>query len=315
MGLVTTVTTAKGELSTNETAMTEIRTQHEIPDLLLELRKVSTLNNMFIQKLPTMRDAKDIIHSSFNLTGTVTGRLSSESPNFQQIPRKAEENPLLFQYHSEPKALFVSRFGENGCIMNADYCLAPDTEIQLVKHETDTIKHICDRLAKGEQLYTYSINPKTRVIRKSRILHGMMTQKNVETLKITLQNGAEIVCTPNHKFLMPSGAYFEAKELTPLHILKGKTGAYGITSIEPYENMDVYDIEVEHNHNFPLACGVICHNCALEMRISAIISHDKKMTQAFLSGADIHKANAAYMWKVPIEEVTKDLRTKAKSFE
>lgn len=174
LGLVTTVTTAKGDLSTNETAMMELKNQHEIPELLLELRKVTTLNNMFIQKLPTMRDPNNIVHSSFNITGTVTGRLSSESPNFQQIPRKAEENPLLFQYHSEPKALFVSRFGENGVIANADYA-------------------------------------------------------------------------------------------------------------------------------------------ALEMRIAAIISGDKKMTQAFLSGADIHKANASYMWKVPIEEVTKDLRTKAKS--
>lgn len=172
--LVTTVTTDKGEPSTNEDAMEEIKGQHEIPALLLELRKVTTLNNMFIKKLPTMRDRHDIIHSSFNLTGTVTGRLSSENPNFQQLPRKSEENPLLFQYHHEPKALFVSRFGSDGCILNADYA-------------------------------------------------------------------------------------------------------------------------------------------ALEMRIAAIISADKKMTQAFLSGADIHKANASYIWRIPIEEVTKDLRTKSKS--
>lgn len=172
--LVTSITTEKGDLSTNEDAMEEIKNQHEIPALLLELRKVTTLNNMFIKKLPMLRDKDDIIHSSFNLTGTVTGRLSSENPNFQQLPRKSEENPLLFQYHHEPKALFVSRFGSEGCILNADYA-------------------------------------------------------------------------------------------------------------------------------------------ALEMRIAAIISDDKKMTQAFLSGADIHKANASYIWRIPIEEVTKDLRTKAKS--
>ena len=172
--LVTTVTTDKGDPSTNETAMEEIKDQHEIPALLLELRKVTTLNNMFIKKLPAMRDENDIVHSSFNLTGTVTGRLSSEMPNFQQIPRKSEENPLLFQYHHEPKSLFISRFGQEGCVVNADYA-------------------------------------------------------------------------------------------------------------------------------------------ALEMRIAAIISSDKKMTQAFLSGADIHKANASYIWRIPIEEVTKDLRTKAKS--
>lgn len=120
LGLTTTVTTDTGALSTGEEAMNEIREQHEIPDLLLELRKVTTLNNMFIQKLPDMRDKDDIVHPSFNISGTVTGRMSSENPNAQQFPRKAE-NPLLFQYQNEPKALFSSRFGKKGCIMNADY--------------------------------------------------------------------------------------------------------------------------------------------------------------------------------------------------
>lgn len=120
LGLVTTITTDTGAFSTSEEAMNEIREQHEIPDLLLELRKVTTLNGMFIQKLPDMRDNSDVVHPSFNISGTVTGRMSSENPNAQQFPRKAE-NPLLFQYHNEPKALFTSRFGNKGCVMNADY--------------------------------------------------------------------------------------------------------------------------------------------------------------------------------------------------
>ena len=315
LGLSTSVTTDKGELSTNETAMEELKNQHEIPKLLLELRKMNTLNNMFIKKLPAMRDKDNLIHSSFNLTGTVTGRLSSENPNMQQVPRKAGDNPLLFQYHYEPKALFVSRFGENGCIVNSDYCLAPDTEIHLINGETDTIKNICDRLETGEQLYTYSINPETEEIVVSRILAGRKTRENEPTLKVTLDNGESVVCSYNHKFMLRTGKYLEAEKLNvgmslmPFNLIQN----HKIVSIEPYENMDLYDIEVEHNHNFPLKSGIFVHNCALEMRIAAVISGDKKMTQGFLSGADIHKANASYMFKVPIEEVTKDLRTAAKS--
>lgn len=120
LGLVTTIKTDTGNWSTGEEALTEIREQHEIPDLLMELKKVTTLNNMFITVLPKMRDGNDIVHSSFNISGTVTGRMSSENPNFQQLPRKAE-NPLLFQYQNEPKALFCSRFGDMGCVLNADY--------------------------------------------------------------------------------------------------------------------------------------------------------------------------------------------------
>lgn len=120
LGLVTTITTDTGAFSTGEEALHEMREQHEIPDLLLELRKVTTLNGMFIQKLPDMRDENNVVHPSFNISGTVTGRLSSENPNAQQFPRKAEV-PTLFQYHNEPKALFNSRFGDKGCILNADY--------------------------------------------------------------------------------------------------------------------------------------------------------------------------------------------------
>ena len=81
LGLKTTITTDKGELSTGEEALKEIQNQgSDVPKLLLELRKVSTLNNMFIQKLPYMADPKGIVHSSFNMSGTVTGRLSSENP-------------------------------------------------------------------------------------------------------------------------------------------------------------------------------------------------------------------------------------------
>lgn len=52
---------------------------------------------------------------------------------------------------------------------------------------------------------------------------------------------------------------------------------------------------------------------ALEMRIAAIISKDQTLLKAFLSGADLHKSTASLVWGMPIEEVDKDTRTKAKS--
>jgi uracil-DNA glycosylase family 4 len=120
LGLVTDILTDKGALSTSEEALQQMSEQHEIPKLMMELRKIDTLNNMFIKKLPDMRDEQGIVHPSFNICGTVTGRMSSENPNAQQFPRKAEQ-PQLFQYQNEPKSLFCSRFGKKGLIMNADY--------------------------------------------------------------------------------------------------------------------------------------------------------------------------------------------------
>ena len=53
--------------------------------------------------------------------------------------------------------------------------------------------------------------------------------------------------------------------------------------------------------------------CALEMRVAGIVSGDQMLLTAFLSGQDLHKSTASLVWGVPIEEVTKDLRTAAKS--
>ena len=269
----------------------------------------------------TVPGTHSFISNGFISHNTVTGRLSSESPNFQQVPRKSE-NPMLFQYHNEPKALFISRYGQDGCIMNADYCLAPDTRIQLINGEQDTIKSICERVTSGEKVYTYSINPETEEVVVSRIIAGRMTRVNEPTLKVTLDNGESVVCSYNHKFLLRNGEYVEAQHISPgedkLMSYKDSPDTlasfpYTVSIIEKWKNMDLYDIEVENNHNFPIVSGVYLRNSALEMRIAAIISDDEKMTQALLSGADIHKANASYIFKVPIEEVTKEQRTKSKS--
>ena len=51
----------------------------------------------------------------------------------------------------------------------------------------------------------------------------------------------------------------------------------------------------------------------IELRIMAHISQDRHMIEAFCSGADIHTATAAKIYKVPIAEVTADMRRKAKT--
>jgi DNA polymerase-1 len=51
----------------------------------------------------------------------------------------------------------------------------------------------------------------------------------------------------------------------------------------------------------------------IELRIMAHLSGDKNMMEAFISGLDIHAATAAKIYKVPLEEVTSDMRRKAKT--
>ena len=110
MGLTTVVLTKKGELSTDSDSLKYMRSQApKFIDLLTEYRKAKHLNDNFVQGLKAMLDVNGIIHPSYNIHGTVTGRLSSNEPNAQQFPRKVND-PFLFQYNYEIKKLFNSRF-------------------------------------------------------------------------------------------------------------------------------------------------------------------------------------------------------------
>jgi DNA polymerase-1 len=51
----------------------------------------------------------------------------------------------------------------------------------------------------------------------------------------------------------------------------------------------------------------------VELRIIAALSNDENMCEAFMHGEDIHKATAAKVFGVPIADVSKDMRSKAKA--
>ncbi len=121
MGLTTVVLTKKGEYSTDADSLAYMRNQApKFIDLLTEYRKAKHLNDNFVQGLLDILDDNSIIHPSYNIHGTVTGRLSSNEPNAQQFPRKVND-PFLFQYNYEIKKLFNSRFGDDGVIVQFDY--------------------------------------------------------------------------------------------------------------------------------------------------------------------------------------------------
>lgn len=88
-------TTDAGNPSTDEASLTKLSTHNgnEVAKLLLKHREVSKFVDGFISKLTTEDKAENLIstwdgrvHSSFNISDTGTGRLSSSKPNMTQIP-------------------------------------------------------------------------------------------------------------------------------------------------------------------------------------------------------------------------------------
>ncbi len=79
--------TEKGKvLSTSAAELTKLRKLHPIVDFILEYREYAKLKSTYVDALPKLVGRDRRIHTTWNQTGTATGRLSSQNPNLQNIP-------------------------------------------------------------------------------------------------------------------------------------------------------------------------------------------------------------------------------------
>ena len=77
--------------STDHDTLLKLSKNHPLPARVLEYRKLSKLKSTYIDALPRMVNPQTgRVHTSFNQTGTATGRLSSSNPNLQNIPVRTE---------------------------------------------------------------------------------------------------------------------------------------------------------------------------------------------------------------------------------
>ena len=83
--------TSSGHFSTSAAVLDELKGHHVVVDLLLEYRELSKLKSTYLDALPQQINPRDNrVHTSFNQTGSVTGRLASSDPNLQNIPTRTE---------------------------------------------------------------------------------------------------------------------------------------------------------------------------------------------------------------------------------
>ena len=105
--------TPKGAPSTDASVLNELSKKYNIAKYLLEYREIEKLRSTYIDGLLTeIVDGK--IHSTFNLFGTTTGRLSSEKPNLQNIPIKTELGRKIREFFipSDGKVFIMSDYSQ-----------------------------------------------------------------------------------------------------------------------------------------------------------------------------------------------------------
>ncbi|MGH9604142.1 MAG: DNA polymerase I, partial [Terracidiphilus sp.] len=109
-------------ISTAQDILEALAEKHDVPRLVLEYRHLAKLKSNYVDALPLLADSESRVHTTFQAAATATGRLSSVSPNLQNIPIRSELG-------REIRAAFTAPPGTQ--LLSADYS---QIELRLLAH-------------------------------------------------------------------------------------------------------------------------------------------------------------------------------------
>ncbi|MFP6296072.1 DNA polymerase I [Helicobacter pylori] len=178
--------------STDEKSLLKILDKHPSIALILEYRELSKLFNTYTTPLLRLKDKDDKIHTTFIQTGTATGRLSSHSPNLQNIPVRSPKGLLI-------RKGFIASSKEY-CLLGVDYS---QIELRLLAHFSQD-KDLMEAFLKGRDIHLETskalfggdLAKEKRSIAKSinfGLVYGMGSKKLSETLNIPLNEAKSYI--------------------------------------------------------------------------------------------------------------------------
>jgi DNA gyrase subunit A len=157
-------------------------------------------------------------------------------------------------------------------------CFTGETKVELYNGDQKPFTELVEMAHKGLRAEIFTVDPH-RNVRIKPLRAPRLVRRNDPVVKVTLESGAEIVCTPDHRFMLRDGTYREAQQLkakdqlmpfarTAIPERLHRTGAFPIpasltqkvSKVEPAGRADVYDLTVDLTQNFALAAGVFVHN-------------------------------------------------------
>lgn len=122
--------TARG-YSTGAKELEKLRGEHPVIEVLIEYRETAKLLSTYITPMLELKDENNRIHTTFTQNVTATGRLSSLSPNLQNIPVRTEEGKRI-------REGFVAGEGEK--LVSADYSQFELRLAAVLSNDTNLIK-------------------------------------------------------------------------------------------------------------------------------------------------------------------------------
>ena len=133
--------TSTGNISTDIATLEALRDQHPIIPIIIEHRELSKLKSTYVDALPSLiHPQTGRVHTSYNQTGTSTGRFSSSNPNLQNIPVRTERG-------REVRRAFIS---PPGCLLIAvDYS---QVELRIMAHISGS-RTLQEAFAQGQDIH------------------------------------------------------------------------------------------------------------------------------------------------------------------
>ncbi len=129
-------------ISTAVDVLEGLAAEHQAPRLVLEYRQLSKLKSTYVDTLPALLSpSTGRLHTTFDQTGTATGRLSSANPNLQNIPIRTEVG-------REIRAAFTVEPGH--VLLAADYS---QIELRLLAHFSND-RLLVEAFNRGDDVHT-----------------------------------------------------------------------------------------------------------------------------------------------------------------
>jgi len=135
--------TKTGQYATGEDVLLKLANKHQIVDDILIFRELTKLKSTYVDALPLMINRKTgRVHTSYAQAVAVTGRLSSNNPNLQNIPIRTERG-------REIRKAFIPR-DKDHILVSADYS---QIELRIVA-AISADPNMCDAFKTGKDIHT-----------------------------------------------------------------------------------------------------------------------------------------------------------------
>jgi DNA polymerase-1 len=188
--------TKTGQYATGEDVLSKLAHQNKIVEDILAFRELTKLKSTYVDSLPLLRNRKTgRVHTSYAQAVAVTGRLSSNNPNLQNIPVRTERG-------REIRKAFIPR-DENHILLSADYS---QIELRIVAAISGD-PAMCEAFKQGKDIHTataakvYNVEEKD-VVKEMRykaksvnfgIIYGQGAFGLADNLGITRTEAKEII--------------------------------------------------------------------------------------------------------------------------